>query len=87
VAVVFNVVQIKQIKIDTHKRNNKKHNSNDTKHSKYKYTYYQNTHIIVKTSPHTLTDTLKKKFKNHSTRFTPKEIVTTQSSTPSKSSP
>ena len=26
-----------------------KHSTNNTKHSKYKYTYYQNTHIIVQT--------------------------------------
>jgi len=31
----------------------KKHNTNNTKHSKYKYTYYQNTHTIVKTPTHT----------------------------------
>jgi hypothetical protein len=28
------------------------HSTNNTKHSKYKYTYYQNTHTVVKTPPH-----------------------------------
>ena len=27
-----------------HKRNNTKQSRNNTKHTKYKYTYYQNTH-------------------------------------------
>jgi len=41
VAVVLTLVQTK------HKRNNtKKHSTNNTKHSKYKYTYYQNTHTL-----------------------------------------
>jgi hypothetical protein len=40
-----------------------KHSKNNTKHSKYKYTYYQNTHTIVKTLPHTLTHTLQNKLK------------------------
>ena len=43
VAVVVIVVQTKQIRINIHKRNN-------TKHSKYKCTYYQN-------NPHILTPT------------------------------
>jgi len=30
------------------------HSKNNTKHSIYKYTYYQNTHTVVKT-PHTYT--------------------------------
>jgi len=30
-----------------------KHSTNNTKHSKYKYTYYQNTHTIFETSTHT----------------------------------
>jgi hypothetical protein len=29
-----------------------KHSTNITKHSNYKYTYYQNTHIIVQTPTH-----------------------------------
>jgi hypothetical protein len=29
-----------------------KHSTNNTKHSKYNYTYYQNTHTIVKTPTH-----------------------------------
>jgi hypothetical protein len=48
-------VHTKQIRMNIHKRNN-------TKHSKYKHTYYQNT------PTHTLTHTLQK---NHSTRYTP----------------
>ena len=48
-AVVLTLVQTKQIIININKRNNKKHSTNNTKHNKYKYTYYQNTHKIVKT--------------------------------------
>ena len=36
----------------------KKHSTNNTKHSKYKYTYYQNTH------------TLQNNYNNHSPRDT-----------------
>jgi len=50
VALVLTLVQTKQIRIDIPKRNNKKHSTNNTKHSKYKYTYYQNTHTY--THPH-----------------------------------
>jgi len=39
VAVVLKLVQTKQIRINIHKRDN-------IKHSKYKYTYYQNTHTM-----------------------------------------
>ena len=48
VAVVFTLVQTKQMRISVHKRNNTKHNTDDTKHSKYKctYSYYQNTHLL-----------------------------------------
>jgi hypothetical protein len=35
----------------------------NTTHSKYKYTYYQNTHTIFETLPHTLTHTLQNQFK------------------------
>jgi hypothetical protein len=52
VAVVLTIVQTKQIKIDIHKRNNKKHSTNNTKHRNYKYTFYRNIHTIVKTHPH-----------------------------------
>jgi hypothetical protein len=52
VAVVLTLVQTKQIRINVPKRNNKKHSTNSAKHSKYKYTYYQNTHTIVKIPPH-----------------------------------
>jgi hypothetical protein len=45
VAVAPTLVQTKQIRITIHKRNN-------TKHSKYKCTYYQNTHTILKTPTH-----------------------------------
>ena len=33
------------------------HSKNNAKHNKYKYTYYQNTHSIVKTPTHTHTHT------------------------------
>jgi len=57
VAVVLTLVQTKQIRINIHKRNNtKNHRTNNTKHSKYKYIYYQNTHTITKT-PHILQNT------------------------------
>jgi len=56
VAVVLTPVQTIQIRINIHKRNN-------TKHSKHKYTYYQNTHTIVKTPPHTHTYTLQNNVK------------------------
>ena len=34
-----------------------KHSTNNTKHCKYKYTYFQNTHTIVKTPTHYKTHT------------------------------
>ena len=38
------------MRINKHKRNNaKKHSTNNTKHSKCKHTYYQNTHTMVRT--------------------------------------
>jgi len=40
VAVVLTLVQTKQMRINIHKRNKPKHSTNNTKHSKYKYTYY-----------------------------------------------
>jgi hypothetical protein len=43
VAVLLTLVKTKQIRMNIHKRNN-------TKHSKYRYTYYQNTHTY--THPH-----------------------------------
>jgi len=52
-----------------------KHSTNNTKHSKYKYTYYQSTH------------TLQNQLNNHSTRYTPNEIVTIQRITYSVRSP
>jgi hypothetical protein len=33
-------------RINIHKRNNTKSSTNNKKHSKYKYTYYQNTHTL-----------------------------------------
>ena len=42
VAVVLTLVQTKQIIYI--KETIQKHSTNNTKHSKYKYTYYQNTH-------------------------------------------
>jgi hypothetical protein len=41
----------------------KTHITNNTKHSKYKYIYYQNTRTIVKTHTHTLTHILHNKLK------------------------
>jgi hypothetical protein len=49
VANVLTLVRTKQIRINIHKGNNKKHSTNNKKHSKYKYTYYQNTHIYTPT--------------------------------------
>ena len=54
-AVVLTLVQTKQIYIN---ETIQKHSTKNTKHSKYKYTYYQNTHTIVKT-PHTLRNNFK----------------------------
>ena len=44
VAVILTPVETKPIRINIHKRDN-------TKHSKHQYTYYQNSHTVVKT-PH-----------------------------------
>jgi len=53
VAVVLTLVQTKQIRIYVHKRNNKKHSINKTKHTKYKYAYYQTpTHYKTHTYKH-----------------------------------
>jgi len=49
-AVVLTLVQTKQTRINIHTKQHKKHSTNNTKHSKYKYTYYQNTHAY--THPH-----------------------------------
>ena len=45
------------------RKNLKTQYKQQTKHSKYKYTYYQNTHTIVKTLPHKHTHTLQNKLK------------------------
>jgi hypothetical protein len=53
VAVVLTLVQTEQVRINIHKRNNTQnteHSKNNTKHSKCKYTYYQNTPTY--TQPH-----------------------------------
>ena len=50
VAVVLTLIQTKQIRINIHKRNNIKNSTNNTKHDKYKNTYYQNIHILQ--NPH-----------------------------------
>ena len=64
VAVVLTLAQTKQLRIRIHINETiQKHSTNNTKHSKYKYTYYQNTHTIVKILPHTLSHTLHNKFK------------------------
>ena len=56
VAVVLTLVQIKQIRINIHKRNNTKDTvQKSTKHSKYKYTCYQNTHTLQNPHIHTPT--------------------------------
>jgi len=61
VAVVLTLVQTKQIRINIHQINNIKHSTINTKHSKCKYTYYQNIHTVVKIIPHTLTHILQNK--------------------------
>ena len=38
-----------------------KHSTNNTKHNKYKYTYYQNTHAFVKIPTHIRTPAYYKK--------------------------
>jgi len=60
VALVLTVVQIKQIRIN---ETIQKHSTNNTKRSKYKYTYYKNTTTIVRTPTHYKTHTLQNKFK------------------------
>jgi len=52
VAVVLTLVQTKQIRIIIRKLNHTKYSTNNAKHSKYKYTYYQNTHTIATTPNH-----------------------------------
>ena len=52
-AAVLTQVQTKQIIINIHKRNNTKNTvQNNTKHSKYKYIYYQNNHAYTHTHTH-----------------------------------
>ena len=65
VAAVLTLEQTKQIIIiNIHKRKTiQKHSTNNTEHSKYKYTYYQNINTIVKTPTHTFTHTLHNKLK------------------------
>ena len=46
-AVVLTLVQTKQIRINIHKRNNIKNTVQRIQNSKYKYTYYQNTHTYT----------------------------------------
>jgi len=41
--------------MNARKRNNKKHSTNNTKHSKYKYMYYQNIHTLQNPHIHTTT--------------------------------
>jgi hypothetical protein len=47
VTVVITLVKTKQIRINIQKRNNTKYSANNTKHSKYKYTDYPNTHTYT----------------------------------------
>ena len=61
-AVVFTLVQEKTNKNKfTYTSQYKKHSTNDTKHSKYKYTYHKNTHTSQ--NPHTHIRTLQNKLK------------------------
>ena len=53
-AVVLTLVQTKEIRINKHKRNNKK-TVQTIQNSKYEYTYYQNTHTLQTHPPHTHT--------------------------------
>ena len=53
--VVLTLVQTKQISINVRQGNNTKHSTKNTKHSKYKYTHYQNTHTLHNTHIHTPT--------------------------------
>ena len=70
-----------------------KHGPNNTKHSKYKYTYYQNTHTIIKTPTHYKTHThththiLQNKLKQSQYKIHRNEIDTIHSSTLSTRSP
>ena len=63
VAVVLTLVETKQIRINVHKGNNKKHSIKNTKHSKYKYTYYQNIHTLQNPNIHTHTHTSQNQLK------------------------
>jgi len=78
VTVVRTLVQTK-LRINTHKRNNKKHRTNN------KNTVYTGTHITKPT--HTHTHTLQKKLKQPQYKIHPNEIVKIQSSTLSIRSP
>jgi len=56
---------IEQIRINIHKGSNtKKHSTNNTKHNKYKYTYYQNTLALQNPHIHTFPWGILTKFKN-----------------------
>ena len=46
-AVVLTLEQTKQIRMNVHKRNNKKNTVQRIQNSKYKYTYYQKTHTYT----------------------------------------
>ena len=73
-AVVLTLVQIR---INIHKQNNtKKHSTNNTKHSKYKYTYYQNTHTLQ--IPHIHTPTHYKTHTNTHPHITKQVKIATQ---------
>ena len=54
-AVVLTLVQTKQMMYIN--ETIKTHGTNNTKHSKYKYTYYQNTHTLQNPHLHTPTHT------------------------------
>ena len=53
VAVVLTLVQPKQIRINVHKRNNTQIQYKQA-NSKYKYTYYQNTHTLQNKLEHSI---------------------------------
>jgi len=74
----------------TYTKHYKKHSTNNTKHSKYKYTFYQNTDTLQNPHIHTLQNKLKQpqyKLKRTHYKVYPIEVVTIQSSTLSIRSP
>ena len=85
--VVLTLVQTKQIRINIHKPKIQKNSTNNTKHSKYKYTYYQNTHTLQ--NPHITKQVKQLQYKLKQTQYKiyPNEIITIKSCTLSIRSP